>query len=371
MPHRLARRSSLPRPRRGSRALLVSAAAAVAVLALGGCGNAGPVSGSREALGTAVSITAYGRPDDEAARAGVDAAFAVIADAEAELDAYDASSTVSAFNATPFYLQPLPPRAAEVFSAAEDLGVADEFRPTLFGVMRLYDFGGAQRVPSDAELESAVRSAASFGMRPDGRAAFAVHIDAGADPHDIPASLDGRPGLDFGGALKGLALDEAAAALEGAEGGEFGGALLTAGSTTLTFGEKDGGEPWRIGIEDPREPGRVIAVVESTGGVTVSTSGDYQQYFEMHGVRYHHILDPATGRPARGLRSLTVAGAPTALDSDILSTALFVMGPDRAAEYARRHGLGLYLVDEAGRARVVEPPASANFRIVEQSPQES
>ena len=102
----------------------------------------------------------------------------------------------------------------------------------------------------------------------------------------------------------------------------------------------------------PRDAGKVLAVIsgEDTGTLNISTSGDYQTYFEKDGVRYHHILDPETGRPARGIRSLTVFGRMSGMDADILSTALFVMGRSEALAYAKEHRIGLYVVDDRGVA---------------------
>jgi thiamine biosynthesis lipoprotein len=171
-------------------------------------------------------------------------------------------------------------------------------------------------------------------------------------------------GVDFGGAAKGLGLDRAAAALRGEAGVEA--AIISAGSTTIAMGSKPDETPWKIGIEDPRDPETVIAVVESAGDVIVSTSGDYQRYFEDDGTRYHHILDPTSGMPAPGTRSLTVVGTTSGLDSDILSTALFVMGPERARAYAEREGLGLYVIDDEGRTLVTPgPDASFSFEDAE------
>ena len=104
-----------------------------------------------------------------------------------------------------------------------------------------------------------------------------------------------------------------------------------------------------------------MAALAGEGTLTVATSGDYQQFFEREGVRYHHILDPGTGRPARGMRSLTVAGEMGALEADILSTALFVAGPDAAIDYAEERGLTLYLVDDEGRARFAPGPESVSI----------
>ncbi len=81
-------------------------------------------------------------------------------------------------------------------------------------------------------------------------------------------------------------------------------------------------------------------------------------------MRYHHILDPDTGKPARGLQSLTVVGAGTGLDSDILSTALFVMGVDKATTYAEDNGLGLVVVDDEGRVHVVPGPEDRTWEII-------
>ncbi|MBE0416178.1 MAG: FAD:protein FMN transferase [Coriobacteriia bacterium] len=301
-----------------------------AVLLLASCSRAPePMRESREALGTVVAITAYG-PDEEAMRASADAAYAAMDAVEAELDAHDPGSEIGRINAAEDpSLVALPLRARAVLDAVRDLEVREWFSPQLWAATDAWAFEEGGRVPAPADLEAAL-----------------------ADPR-----------WDFGGAAKGLALHEAATALRA--DGTVGAALLSSGSTTLAFGEKPDGEPWRIGIEDPRDTQAVIATVEATGDITVSTSGDYQRYFERDGVRYHHILDPATGLPARGLRSLTVVGDIPGLDSDILSTALFVAGPDAAVAYAEEYGLGLVLVDDGGRTRIVPGPEGASWRIAE------
>jgi len=300
-----------------------------AVIVLSGCTRVSePLRDSRESLGTFVGVTAYIAKDADAAAArdALDDAYAEMAQVESVLDAHNSDSAIVRHRGPE---TTLPAEAKEVLSAVESLGVGEEFSAYLFEVVSLYDFEGGGRVPTDAELA---------------------------------AALD-RPRFDFGGAAKGLALDRAAGSLQGSS--EVGAALITAGSTTVTFGSKPDGEPWRVAIEDPRNPDTTIGTIEADGDVTVSTSGDYQRYFERDGMRYHHILDPATGLPARGMRSLTVIGAKSGLDSDILSTALFVMGQDRATSYARDNGLGLVIVDDKGRVHAVPGPENAEWRVVE------
>jgi len=318
---------------------------------LAGCtGAAEPVRVSRQALGTSVTIEAFG-DDEPAVRDAVEEAFGAIAGVQAELDAYDPGSAIAVFNASPFEWHVLPPSAVEILGTVDALDVRDAFSPALFGVVQLYDFGGEGHVPTADELSAALL-AASMPERDGDRMRFAGS-----------SSSDAVPGLDFGGAAKGLALDRAREALR--SHGSVTAALITAGSTTVTLGTKPDGTPWRIGVEDPREPGRVRVVAAWAGDAALSTSGDYQQYFKRDGVWYHHILEPASGRPASGVRSLTVVGRMSGLESDILSTALFVRGPARAAAYGETAGCGLFVVDAEGRARLVPVPRSGGIDLTE------
>ncbi len=328
------------------RRVAVLAAAALAAVCAAGCtATDQPVRVSRPALGTIVTIEAYGPQPEQVARA-VDDAFDAITSVERRLDAHTPGTAVSEINASPYVWHELPAEATEIISTIDRLGVTDAFSPTLLGVLSLYRFEAGGRVPSADEIGTAVRAARSFER--DGDRVRFVPIDRGP-----------TPGIDLGGAAKGFALDRARDVLRSSHA--VTAAILSAGSTTLTLGDKPDGEPWRVGIEDARDPGRVIAQAAWHGDAALSTSGDYQRSFERDGVRYHHIIDPATGRPARGARTLSVAGRISGLESDILSTALFVRGPVRALEYARTHGLVVHLTTSEGRTLIAPAPRAAGI----------
>jgi thiamine biosynthesis lipoprotein len=132
--------------------------------------------------------------------------------------------------------------------------------------------------------------------------------------------------LDFGGYLKGVALDRAAAILR--EQG-IDNALINIGGNVLALGSKEG-RKWRIGIQHPRQPGP-LATVMLDDGEAIGTSGDYQRYFELDGKRYAHLIDPRTGWPVDHTQAVTVL-IPSAPNSGTLSDAaskpIFVAGAD-------------------------------------------
>jgi thiamine biosynthesis lipoprotein len=137
--------------------------------------------------------------------------------------------------------------------------------------------------------------------------------------------------VHLGGIGKGYAVDRAVAMLR-AFGlrdfmVQFGGDLYVSG--------RAGDSPWRLGINDPRGPANDSFAVVELSDATFSTSGDYERFFLRAGTRYHHILDPDTGQPARGCRSVTIV-APSAMLADALSTGVFVMGAHAGMELVER-----------------------------------
>jgi thiamine biosynthesis lipoprotein len=133
-----------------------------------------------------------------------------------------------------------------------------------------------------------------------------------------------RPGVrvDLGGIAKGYAVDRGIAVLQGLG---IDRAMVNAGGDTRIIGDRLG-RPWIVGIRHPDDENRVVLRIPLTD-TAMSTSGDYERYFEEDGVRYHHILDPRTGRSASKVRSVTVI-APTATRTDALTKSVFVMGAE-------------------------------------------
>jgi len=161
--------------------------------------------------------------------------------------------------------------------------------------------------------------------------------------------------LDFGGYAKGYALDRAAAILR--ESG-VASALVNVGGNILALG-RHGDTPWRIGLEDPRKApgeGGLLGTIELADGEAIGTSGDYRRYYTVAGKRYSHIIDPQTGYPSTGVRSVTVVVPPrpgAGALSDAASKPLFIAGPLGWGEAAGKLGITqALLVDDEGQLQV-------------------
>ncbi len=149
--------------------------------------------------------------------------------------------------------------------------------------------------------------------------------------------------IDLGGFAKGYAVDNATAILQRRG---IAHANVSAGGDSRVMGDRRG-RPWTIGIRDPREPEQVVALLplEDT---SISTSGDYERYFEADGQRFHHLMDPATGQSPSSLRSVTVLGE-DGLSTEAFSKCVFVMGLERGMQLIESQGtLDAVVVDASG-----------------------
>jgi thiamine biosynthesis lipoprotein len=160
--------------------------------------------------------------------------------------------------------------------------------------------------------------------------------------------------IDLGGIAKGFAVDNSIAILSKMG---FHQALVTAGGDSRILGDKNG-KPWMTGIRDPRKKEESVVVIPLSDAA-ISTSGDYERYFMRDGVRYHHILNPKTGKSVHGTRSATVIG-PDATTTDALSTTLFVLGWEKAMQLLKTlPGIDAVIIDSGGKLHYssgLEPP---------------
>ncbi|MFN3660269.1 MAG: FAD:protein FMN transferase, partial [Brevinematales bacterium] len=194
-------------------------------------------------------------------------------------------------------------------------------------LMRLWGFyqEGFHRVPSSSDIEKTLSFVGFSAVKRNNSFVF----------------LNERR-IDLGGILKGYALDIMADYLKTKP---LSGFLLNAGGNILVWGEKPDHTPWQIAIRHPRRPNEILALFSLNEG-SIATSGDYEQYFIEHGTRYHHILNPKTGYPiSNGVISVTVV-APTGIESDGLSTLMFLVGKEKGITLADHMGIGVCYIME-------------------------
>ena len=233
----------------------------------------------------------------------------------------------------------------EVLEKAREVSMLSDgaFDITFGSVGYLYDFRAGKK-PTDEEIRSGL-SRVNFRD---------VILDQ--DAHTVEYR---QPGIrvDLGGIAKGYAVD---LGIERLVSLGIRYARLSAGGDMRLLGDKRG-RPWYVGIRDPRSEGR-NAVVLPLQDVAVSTSGDYERFFvDEAGVRVHHILSPATGKSVQGVQSVTIIGE-DALTTDGLSTAVFVLGPEKGLEMIESlPGIDVVVIDDQRMMHVSEglvPPQS-------------
>jgi thiamine biosynthesis lipoprotein len=315
----------------------------VCVALLAACDRTPPVAqlvvNAHQSMGSEVRVSVWtDRATD--ARAAMAAVFAEFDRLDALLSVWKADSDVARINAAAGRAPVRVDRETiHILRTAQQVsdwseGKFDVTFGTLSDVWK-FDHDRDNRVPSRAEI------AARLPLI-DYKA---VVIDDGNS-----TVLLSRAGMriHLGGIGKGHAVDRAAAILRG---GGFGDFMIQAGGDLYVAGTSGQG-PWRLGINDPRgAPGDSFAVVELSDA-TFSTSGDYERFFIKDGVRYHHILDPETGDPARGCVSVTIVSA-SAILADAMSTAVFLLGPEKGmALIERRPDLQAVIVTASNQVLV-------------------
>jgi thiamine biosynthesis lipoprotein len=306
-------------PVRTIAALFLGAALAAASVS---CAPPEPYTAETFVMGTAAWVTIAGAGRAEAEKAAQEV-FRELHRIESVMSTWKGSSELSRLNAgsrgEPFAVSP------ELFALADSAlrysrATFGAFDATVRPLVVLWGFqGGEQALPSPGAIDSAL---ALVGC---GR----VALDTAALTVALPAGMQ----LDFAGIAKGYAVDRGAAIL--ARRG-IRSALVNLGGNIYAVGAPPGARGWRVGVRDPRGGlGTVGAIL--LADAAVATSGNYENFVEIGGRRYGHIIDPRTGATVDDVLSVTVV-APTALAADALSTGFFVLGHDGAARAASAFG---------------------------------
>lgn len=283
-------------------------------------------------MGTRMVVELWADDRDQG-NAAVDAVLAEMRRIDASMSTYKPASEVSQVNAQAAQRAiKVSPELFDLLTTALEFSRITEgaFDITYASVGYLYDYREHVR-PSDAQIAKALP-----GIN-------YKHVLLDANAHTVKFSQPGVR-IDLGGIGKGHAVDRGIALLQ-ARG--FKHALVTAGGDSRIVGDRFG-KPWVVGIRHPDRKEEVIAKIPLEDAA-LSTSGDYERYFDEGGVRYHHILDPHTGKSARKVRSATIIG-PTATRTDGLSKTAFVLGAERAIElYNGMEGIDAVLVTPEGK----------------------
>lgn len=336
--------------KRNNRITLLLAISFTALFSLGGCSGEAEVSAPEEqaettdsgqegeviqydrsdvAMGTVVSETIYTSGEDLTAQV-----MELLGEVEREYISWrKEESDIAAVNQnagneegtwvdedTALYLR-------QSLQLAETSGGA--FDPTVGEITQLWDIDGENpKVPDEEELKTLLTHVGYEKVRLE----------------DNRVILEQDTSIDLGAVGKGIGCDEVAQLLKGDQ--NLKGAVVSVGGSILVLGTKPDQSPWKVAVTDPRDDTAYLGVLTLSGEHYISTSGDYEKYFIQDGVRYHHIMDPATGYPSRsGLISVTVLGD-NGLDCDGLSTACFVLGLEKGMQLLEAYGAEGVFVDE-------------------------
>lgn len=265
---------------------------------------------ARPLMGTEVSVYLWHEDANEAQEL-VEAVFAEARRIDELMSTYKEDSQISAVNRD---AASAPVNAgcelAGLIERALDIAVLTHgaFDITFDSVGQHYDFRERER-PDAATIEREIESIDYRLVKVD-KLACSVHF------------LRAGVRINLGGIAKGYVVERGVELLRRAG---IENAIVTAGGDSRLLGDRRG-RPFMIGIRDPRQDGKV-AMQLPLAEEAISTSGDYERFFDEDGIRYHHIIKPSTGEPAGGVHSATVFG-PDAVMTDALSTSVFVMGTD-------------------------------------------
>ena len=274
---------------------------------------------SQIVMGTVVEITVANCSEDQA-RSAIKEAMGEFKRIDDLMSSYKPGSVVSRVNQNGSSAKvPVGEEVLRVLRDAVAISGASggAFDPTIWPVVQLWGLDQGGSIPIAGLLTNKLELVGYKKL---------IFDDS---KYSVGFSVTGM-GLDLGAVAKGWAVDRA---MEKLMALGIRNAIIDAGGDLRIIGARPGKEFWRIGVQHPRESGALLLSFDLKDTAIV-TSGDYERFFVADGVRYHHILDPSTGQPARGCQSVTVL-APTASEADACATAAFVLGPSEGLAFLR------------------------------------
>ncbi len=296
----------------------------------------------RPLMGTVwnIEVVDQGRPDQ--ARAGIERAYAELERIDALMSEWKSDSPISRVNdAAGDHPVEVPSELREILERSIRYSAATEgtFDVTWRGMGNIWHFDDAFRPPTQEAVDAARLKVNYRAIRITGNW----------------ISLPPGMSIGLGGIAKGYAVDRAAQVLANAG---FRDSLVDGGGDVMLSGTRLG-EPWRLGIQDPRQArGNILGTMRLSNCALV-TSGDYERFRIVNGVRYHHIIDPRTGYPATASISVSVVSR-TAEEGVVLAKGVFILGPERGMALARQQGIDALLIDPQQK-RYLTPGFARNF----------
>lgn len=287
------------------------------------------VARSVPAMGAVADLAVLHR-DERWARGALDAAVRELQRVEALMTRFRPDSDVGRANRLAAAEGvPVSPETARVLASALRWAEATDggFDPALARAVDLWDVKRRHAPPPPAEVR-----------RMAGRRLYrAIDLDAGA-----PRVRFGDPDvqLDLGGIAAGYGVDRAVAVLR--DWGIRDG-FVNLGGDVYALGVSEDGDPWEVGVRSPHDAAALAGRVRLSDRA-VTTSGDYEQFFDHGGRRYHHILDPATGEPRRSPTHGVTVAAPSCMDADAAATACFGLSREDARRLLARAAPGAEVV---------------------------
>lgn len=305
----------------------------LAVALFTGCTRASTVQKTETIMGTEVTITVTARSPEEG-EAAIEAGMAELRRLDAMMSLYKAGSELTKVNlAAGKHPVNVSPEMIEVVERAAEIsklsgGVFDVTVGPLVVLWRMRLKEG--KVPADDEL-ARVRPRVNYKN---------IIIDKKAST--IFLKKTGMI-MDFGG-MKGYMADRMADIIKKRG---IQNAIIAVAGDIWVLGRRADGTPWRIGVQHPREHDKTLAVLELSDKY-VSTSGDYERFVIREKKRHHHIIDPRTGKPSKGVISVTLIGDKGAF-IDPLAKVPFILGPEEGLKLVKKLGAEAIIVDEEGK----------------------